>query len=286
MLLRGICRQVPHEFRDGNFVDAVFRALADPNRRHLLDQLRRQNGQSLRDLGAGLAMARQSVTKHIGVLEAAGLVTTARQGREKLHYLNAAPINDIADRWISRYHRQRARAVADMKRALEDSLMSRTEFLYVTYIRTTPERLWQALTEPTFIRRYFGGGPESDWAVGSPVRWRMAADDDNHDWDQWVLEAEPYRRLSYTWHNYQPEMAALFGWSEERLAELQEERRSKVTFDIEPAGAAVKLTVLHDDFEPGSEMLDGVSQGWPMILSNLKSLLETDEVLSVAPPET
>ncbi len=149
-------------------MDAVFRALADRNRRHLLDQLRERNGQSLRDLCAGLDIARQSVTKHLAVLEGAGLVTTVRQGREKLHYLNAAPINDIADRWISQYHRERARVLADLKRALEDSAVSQTEFLYVTYIATTPEKLWRALTETAFIRRYFGEAAPS--LTGRPDR--------------------------------------------------------------------------------------------------------------------
>jgi uncharacterized protein YndB with AHSA1/START domain/DNA-binding transcriptional ArsR family regulator len=262
-------------------MEEVFKALADSSRRRLLDRLNGRNGQTLRELRAGLDMTRQAVTKHLAVLEAAGLVTTVRRGREKLHYLNAAPISDIADRWISRYHRERARALADLKRAVEDSTVHRTEFFYVTYIRTTPEKLWRALTDPTFIRRYFeGGGPESDWEVGSPVRWKIDADGDYEDWGQTVLESEPYRCLSYTWHNYQPEMAKMFGWSEEKLAELQKERVSKVTFEIEPAGSAVKLTVLHDDFEPDSEMLKGVSEGWPFILSNLKSVLETDETLS------
>jgi uncharacterized protein YndB with AHSA1/START domain len=81
--------------------------------------------------------------------------------------------------------------------------MSRTDFVYVTYIRTTPEKLWQALTERRFIVRYFGGGgPESDWGVGSPVRWKMDAADSVHDWGQRVLESEPSRRLAYSWHNY------------------------------------------------------------------------------------
>ncbi len=162
--------------------------------------------------------------------------------------------------------------------------MSQTEFRYVTYIRTTPEKLWRALTEPVFIRRYFGGGgPDSEWKVGSPVRWKISADGEYHDWDQHVLESEPYRRLSYTWHNYQPEMAEMFGWSDGKLAELQKEKRSKVTFEIEPAQSAVRLTVTHDDFEPDSEMLKGISEGWPAILSDLKSLLETGETLSPAP---
>jgi uncharacterized protein YndB with AHSA1/START domain/DNA-binding transcriptional ArsR family regulator len=264
----------------GVVVDEVFRALADPSRRALLDALHARNGQSLRELGEGLAMTRQAVAKHLGVLEAAGLVVTSWHGREKHHHLNAAPINDVADRWIRRYDRARAQTLADLKHALEETEMS-DEFVYVTYIRTTPETLWQALTDPAFITRYFeGGGPRSDWEVGSPVLWSMQGEP-HHDWDQHVLEADPPRRLSYTWHTYQPEMQEMFGWSDGRLAELQQEKRSKVTFDIEPAGQAVKLTVTHDDFVPDSEMLKGVSQGWPGILSNLKSVLETGEVVGI-----
>ncbi|MFF8815283.1 SRPBCC family protein [Streptomyces pactum] len=156
-----------------------------------------------------------------------------------------------------------------------------TEFAYVTAIRTTPERLWQALTDPADIRRYHEGtGPDSDWTPGAPVRWRMSPDAEYRDYGQRVLAAEPRRRLSYTWHNYEPEIAALFGWSDEKLAELRQERISKVTFEISPLGAEVtRLAVVHDDFEPGSEMLKGVSEGWPLILSSLKTLLETGEPL-------
>src|SRR3984957_14621263 len=96
-------------------MDEVFKALADASRRRLLDSLNARNGQSLRELCAGLDMARQSVSKHLAVLEAANLVTTVWRGREKLHYLNAVPINAIADRWIRRYDRERVRALADLK---------------------------------------------------------------------------------------------------------------------------------------------------------------------------
>ena len=130
---------------DASDMDEVFRALADPSRRSLLDSLNERNGQTLRELCAGLAMARQSVSKHLAVLEAANLVTTVRRGREKLHFLNAAPINAIADRWINHYDRQRADALADLKTALEHQPMTTTttsdhdiEFVYTTYIRTTP----------------------------------------------------------------------------------------------------------------------------------------------------
>jgi uncharacterized protein YndB with AHSA1/START domain/DNA-binding transcriptional ArsR family regulator len=266
-------------------MDAVFKALADPSRRRLLDRLNARNGQSLRELCDGLEMARQSVTKHLAVLEAAGVVTTTRRGREKLHFLNAAPINDIAERWMDRYDHDRAGALADLKRALEDTAMQPTEFVYTTFIRTTPERLWQALTDPAFTLRYWGAGLHSDWQVGSPVLWQDGPDEEPRDLGQVVLEAEPYRRLSYTWHTAQPKHAELFGWSEEHLAELQREPRSRVRFELEPADGAVKLTVIHDRFAPGSPMLEAVSGrtaktgGWPELLADLKTLLETGETM-------
>src|ERR1700735_242188 len=111
----------------------VFKALADPSRRHLLDRLNARNGQSLRQLSDGINMARQSVSKHLAILEAANLVTTVRQGREKLHYLNAAPINEIGERWINRYDRERVRALSDLKRALEEMPMEKPDFVYTTY---------------------------------------------------------------------------------------------------------------------------------------------------------
>src|SRR6188768_3146098 len=134
-------------------MDEVFRALADPSRRLLLDSLNRRSGQNLQELCAGLSMARQSVSKHLAVLEAANLVSTVWRGREKLHYLNAEPINAIADRWINHYDRMRAQTLADLKTALEQDSMEHNnaagnDFVYTTYIRTTPERLWQAVTDP------------------------------------------------------------------------------------------------------------------------------------------
>ncbi|MFI5837690.1 ArsR/SmtB family transcription factor [Micromonospora sp. NPDC051300] len=267
-------------------MDDVFRALADANRRRLLDRLNARNGQSLRELCAGLDMTRQSVSKHLAVLEAAGLVTTTRRGREKLHHLDAAPINAVADRWIGRYHRERARALADLWTALEAEPMESPKFVYTTYVRTTPERLWRALTEPAFTRRYWGGVTlVSDWQPGSPVRWQDTPDGEPKDLGQRVLVAEPYRRLAYTWHGFQAEHAAHFGWSDEELAARLGERRSTVTFDLVPRGETVRLTVVHDDFSPDSEMhraisgqLDG-SGGWPELLASLKSLLETGEPL-------
>jgi uncharacterized protein YndB with AHSA1/START domain len=259
-------------------VDAIFKALADPSRRRLLDRLNERSGQTLRELCADLDMARQSVSKHLDVLEAANLVTTVRRGREKLHYVNAAPITEIAERWIDRYDRERVRALGDLKKALEETAVDKPEFVYVTYIETSPEKLWQALTDPAFTDRYWGGGPSSDWHVGSPLLWQSASGEPFKDLDQVVLASDPYRLLSYTWHNYQPEHAALFGWTDEVFAELVKERRTKVTFELEPMGSTTKLTVTHDGFQGNTEMLKGVSQGWPAILSRLKTLLETGTV--------
>jgi uncharacterized protein YndB with AHSA1/START domain/DNA-binding transcriptional ArsR family regulator len=255
-------------------VDEVFRALADPSRRRLLDDLSARNGQTLRELCAGLDIARQSVSKHLAVLEAAGLVVTVRRGREKLHYLNAAPINDIADRWINRYHRERVGALADLKRALEDTAMEQPSFVYTTYIRSTPERVWQALTEPAFTRRYWGVEFDSDWRVGSPLTF-TEKNVTVADPAQVILESEPYRRLSYTWHTFTPEWAAAHGIDDELLARLASERRSKVTFAIEEVDDSVRLTVVHDDFDPGSIVAEMVSGGWPRVVSELKTLLET-----------
>jgi DNA-binding transcriptional ArsR family regulator/uncharacterized protein YndB with AHSA1/START domain len=258
-------------------MDDVFRALADPSRRALLDRLNDRNGQTLRELCAGLDMARQSVSKHLAVLEAANLVSTVRRGREKLHYVNAEPINAIADRWINQYDRGRVHALADLKTALEDP-MSRPEFVYTTYINTTPERLWQALTDPAFTRRYWGVEFTTDWAKGSTMTWHQNGAT-IADPEQVVLESDPYRRLSYTGHTFTPEWAADTDLADDHVAKLRAEPRSAVTFQLEQVGPVVKLTVVH---EGGPTLLADVSQGWPAIISSLKSLLETGDVLPTA----
>jgi DNA-binding transcriptional ArsR family regulator/uncharacterized protein YndB with AHSA1/START domain len=259
-------------------MDEVFRALADPSRRLLLDSLNERNGQTLRELGSRLDMARQSVSKHLAVLEAANLITTVRRGREKQHYLNAAPINEIADRWITRYERDRVHALADLKRALEDTTVENPSFVYTTYIKTTPERLWQGLTEPAFTDRYWGITFQSDWQPGSAMAWQTRGLT-IADPEQVVLESEPCRRLSYTWQTHTPEWAESLGLADATRDRLAGEPRSKVTFVIEPFGDQVKLTVIHDDLEPGGVTGSLISEGWPRVVANLKTLLETGDAL-------
>ncbi len=252
--------------------DDVFRALADPGRRQLLDRLNARNGQSLGELGAGMGMTRQSVSKHLAILEAANLVTTRWHGREKLHFLNSEPINAIANRWMTRYDQSRADALTNLKQALEDHRMDNA-FVYTTYIKTTPEQLWTALTDPAFTKQYWGVSLVSDWKVGSPVVWQVS-DGQIADDEQVVLESDPPKKLSYKF------IDALAAYQQGWVQTASDERRSRVTFDLEPAGETVKLTVTHDEFDDGSVILENIASGWPSILSSLKSLLETGEKLS------
>ena len=262
-----------------SWLDPVFRALADPTRRQLLDQLHARQGQTLRELCAGLAMARQSVTKHLRVLEDASLISTVRRGRERLHYLNAAPIHEITERWINKYDLRRVKALADLKRALEEPV-SAPDFVYVTYIRTDPPTLWRALTDPVFTLRYWGVALRSDWTVGSPILMQFTPGEPFREVGQVVLEADPHRRLSYRWHAMQPYHAEALGWSEDTFAAAVNEPLSKVTFDLEPIEDMVRVTVTHDDFPAGSPIRAAIGDGWPRVLSELKTLLETDDALA------
>ena len=166
----------------------------------LLDSLNRRNGQTLRELCAGLDMARQSVSKHLAMLEAANLVTTVRRGREKLHYLNAAPINAIAERWITRYDRGARRGARRPQTALEDAPWTSPSFVYTTYIRTTPEQLWQALTDPAFTRRYWGVTLRDGLAAGLDDDLGDGAASRSPTPSRSCSSPSPYRRLSFTWH--------------------------------------------------------------------------------------
>ncbi|MEV8321253.1 SRPBCC family protein [Streptomyces sp. NPDC059900] len=151
--------------------------------------------------------------------------------------------------------------------------MDSKSFVYTTYIRTTPEQLWQALTDPALTDRYWGVRFTTDWAEGSPLVWTQSGADIAHP-DQVVLTCRPHQRLAYTWHTFTPQWAEAVGISEEVRSRLAAERRSRVTFDLEPQGARVKLTVTHD-FDPAGFLHDMCIQGWPPILSSLKTLLET-----------
>jgi uncharacterized protein YndB with AHSA1/START domain len=243
-------------------MDEVFRALADPTRRRLLDELFKRDGQSLSALERRLPMTRFGVMKHLRVLEQAGLIVTRRRGREKLHFLNPVPIRLVHDRWVSKYTAPWAATLSDLKRRLEDRTM---EKVFEIYIKTTPERLWEAITDPELRAKYnFGAAIVSDWKPGS--RFTIGARDGSVVLGEGeILEADPPRRLVQT-------MVAL--WSNE----VKAEGTSRITWEIEPIGDSCRLTVTHDQLREGANpQLYG---GWMMLLSGLKTLLETGELLT------
>jgi DNA-binding transcriptional ArsR family regulator/uncharacterized protein YndB with AHSA1/START domain len=243
-------------------VDEVFKALADPTRRSLLDELFERDGQSLSELEGRLPMTRFGVMKHLRVLEDAGLITTRRRGREKLHFLNPVPIRLVHDRWVSKYAEPWAAALTDLKHELEERTM---EKVFEIYIKTTPERLWEAIVDDEMRQKYnFGVGVRSDWTPGSsyegfhPGAGIVLAAGEN-------LEVDPPRRLVQSFN-------ALWG------EQVKSEGTSRVTWEIEQVEDSCRLTVTHDQLAEGAN--DELFGGWPMILSGLKTLLETGEALT------
>lgn len=249
-----------------NVMNAVFKALADPTRRRLLDMLFRRDGQTLGQLERRIDMTRFGVMKHLRVLEDAGVIVTKRRGQEKLHFLNAVPIRQIHDRWIDKYSAPFAALLTGLKKHIEEDCMER---VYEIYIKTTPERLWQAITDPELRARYsFGVAVHSDWTAGSTYCARATemtgapgmpiSEGEN-------VEVDPPRRLVQTFR-------AL--WSDN----VKAEGASRVTWEIEPIGDSCRLTVTHDQLRTGANA--ELYGGWPMILSGLKTLLETGQTLT------
>ena len=243
-------------------VDDVFKALADPTRRSLLDELFKEDGQTLTALEERLPMTRFGVMKHLKVLEDAGLVVTKKRGREKLHFLNVVPIRLVHDRWVSKYAEPWAATLTGLKRDLEDRTM---EKVFEIYIKTTPERLWEAITDGELRAKYnFGMGVESDWTPGSSFRSTHPqapgplAEGEN-------LEVDRPRKLVQSFQ-------ALWG------EDVKAEGTSRVTWEIEQVGDSCRLVVTHDQLREGAN--DQLYGGWPMILSGLKTLLETGEELT------
>jgi uncharacterized protein YndB with AHSA1/START domain/DNA-binding transcriptional ArsR family regulator len=259
-------------------MDAVFRALADPTRRRLLDQLFEDDGQTLSALERQAPMTRFGVMKHLKVLEGADLVTTRRRGREKLHFLNPVPIRLVHDRWVSKYAEPWAATLSGLKTRLEDQAMEtikRTSWaegtapvaggtaVFEVFIKTTPERLWEAITDPKLRSKYsFGVETHSDWTPGSTYKASVPGAIDIAAGEN--IEVDPPRLLVQSF-------TAL--WSDE----VKAEGPTRVTWEIEPVGGSCRLTVTHDQLPAGAN--PELYGGWPMILSGLKTLLETGELL-------
>ena len=250
--------------------DRVFRALADATRRTMLDRLRQRNGQTLTELCEQLGMARQSATQHLGVLEAANLISTVWRGRTKLHYLNPVPIHDIGERWIGKFERPRLSALSAIKQRAEGQDMTgKPTFVYVTYIESTPEKVWHALTDADLTAAYWGHSNVSDWQAGS--RWEHVRADGSGIADVvgTVIDAVPGQRLVLTFDAPAGEPAA---------------DPSVVTFDITQFHDIVRLTVTHENLAD-QDAYEAVYAGWPAVCANLKSLLETGHTLPQPPWE-
>jgi uncharacterized protein YndB with AHSA1/START domain/DNA-binding transcriptional ArsR family regulator len=248
----------------------AFKALADPTRRQLLDRLHERNGQTLGELCGHLAMARQSASQHLRALEAANLISTAWHGREKLHYLNPVPLHEIQERWIDKFEGPRLRVLRAVRHAAEEHGMTgKPTYVYVTYIQATPQRVWDALTDADLTARFWGHSNVSDWRTGSP--WQHVRTDGSGIADVigTVVEARPPERLVLTFA----------GPGEEPGGDS-----SRVTFQIEPYQDIVRLTVRHEDLVRDDDY-EAAAAGWPAVLANLKSLLETGRVLPQAPWE-
>ena len=242
-------------------VDEVFRALGDPTRRALLDELFREDGQTLSALEERFSMTRFGVMKHLKILEEAGLVVSRKRGREKLHFLNPVPIRLVHDRWVSKYAEPWAAGLSELKERLEKTM----EKVYEIYIRTTPERLWEAITDTDIRAKYsFGMRSVSDWTPGARIEMQHARADGPLGEGK-VLEMEPPRRLVHT-------LVALWG------EDVKAEGESRVTWEIDPVGDSCRLTVTHDQLREGAN--NQLYGGWPMILSGLKTWLETGELLT------
>jgi uncharacterized protein YndB with AHSA1/START domain/DNA-binding transcriptional ArsR family regulator len=244
-------------------MDPVFKALADPHRRLLLDRLHERDGQTLSELQSYLPLSRFGCMKHLRVLEEAGLVTSRKVGREKFHYLNPVPIQRAYDRWVEKYARPWTRMLSGLKWSMEGTIMSsKPEHVYEIYIQSPPERIWQALTDPEMTTRYFFGSRiESDFAPGAPYVYR--GPDGNAMLSGEILESEPPRRLVMT---FRP------NWTGEGEAPPV----TRVTWEISPDEDQSRLTLVHEGLDPDSAFGREVRTGWAKIMSAMKTVLEAE----------
>lgn len=207
-------------------------------------------------------MSRIAVAKHLGLLEGAGLLTTQRRGREKLHFLNPVPIRTIHNRWVSKFTEEVAAGLIGLKEEMERTM----ERVFEIYIRTTPQRLWDAITDPQIRAKYhFGTLITSDWSAGSLWKQEAPGKFEGSLSEGEVLESEPPLRLVHTIRSL---------WSQE----VEAEGTSRVTWQIEEVGDSCRLIVTHDQLRDGAN--DQVYGGWPMILSGLKTWVESGETLT------
>jgi DNA-binding transcriptional ArsR family regulator/uncharacterized protein YndB with AHSA1/START domain len=251
-------------------MDAVFKALADPTRRMLLDRLREEDGQTLQALEAACDMTRFGVMKHLGVLEEAGLVVTRKQGRFKHHYLNAVPLQEAIDRWIEPLvAKPLARGMIDLKRKMERETMlddadmteTRPDFVHQTMIRCTQDALWDALTRADQVGQYHFAGHSAQDGDDNAIEVLRA--DGSVMLRQAVIKLTPKTRIEQTFEPHFIDGNAA---------------PSRIVFIIAPEGQHCLLTCEHYDLPEGQ---DGVREGWARHVASLKSWLETGQPIKL-----
>lgn len=248
-------------------MDDVFKAINDPSRRLLLDLLFERDGRALGELTEHLPqMTRFGVMSHLSVLEEAGLITTRKDGRRKLHYLNPVPIRLIHDRWISKYTEHVVGRMAALTN--RGGRMTTPAHVYVTYISAPAEEVWRAITDgDSTVQYYYGTRVESSWESGAELKYTYA--DGTVAADGEVLSIDPPKRLEHTFHpRWDPELEA--------------EGPVREAWILEEDEGVTRLTVEMYGMEPGQRRYEDFVHGQPYIMSGLKTLLETGKSLGTA----
>lgn len=248
----------------------IFKALADPSRRTLLDLLHASDGRTLNDLCTPLQMSRFGVMKHLNLLEEAGLITTRKVGREKLHYLNAVPIRQIYDRWVSKYAEPWAIELTTLKNELEreTNMENKPRHVYRIAIKATPEQVWQALTDPAKTSKFwFNCSIRSTWESGSSFE---------------LLDPEGVKKAEGIIITIDSPRKLVMSWRFLSFPDTASESPSRMTWEIDSHvefSGVTLVTVVHDEFEQAVNTAQILENGLPIVLSGMKTFLETGSTL-------
>jgi len=250
-------------------MDKIFKALSDKSRRQILDLVKNKPGINVNELTEYFEFSRFAVMKHLKIMEDAELIISQKSGKNKLLYINAMPIQYIYDRWISKFSQVWASGLSQLKYSLEQEgkqMENNLKHIFVTYIKSTPEKVWEALTNGELTKKYYHGSEmRSKLTPGSSIDF-IVLDENGEEVSAVngeILEVIPNKKLSHTFRFHS-----------------NGDRPSRVTFLIEEVDGMVKLTLTHDDFDGETDTYKSVVEGWPYIFSGLKTYLETGNTLN------
>jgi uncharacterized protein YndB with AHSA1/START domain/biotin operon repressor len=248
------------------YMEKIFKALADQNRRKMLDIIKNNNGIIVNDLTNHFKFTRFAVMKHLKILEDAGLVVHKKEGKFKKLFVNAIPIQMVYDRWISGYSKLWASSLTSLKYKLEEEPMSEKNLshIFVVYIKTTKEKLWHAITDPSITKLYFHNTElKSELKPGSKIEYLEDIEGSlSAAVFGEILEIIPNKKLVHT-----------FNFRDSK------DKTSRVTYELNETEYGIKLTLTHDQFDSENETYKSVVEGWPFIISGLKTYLETGKTL-------